>query len=345
MNSSYKNSELNIVYTTDDNYVPMCGVSLTSLFENNKQIDDIHAYILGKNLSENSIKKLKKTAEKYNRHLTIIEEDKIMPIILEYLEKYSIYKDPKKYSDLAYIYSYRLVMGDVLPESVQKVIYIGSDTLVVGELLTAYNLEMGEKAVAIAYDTMNVHYKEYIGLKKHDPYYNDDVLVVDLNKWRKRKLADKVFEHVAKYNDLYRFDIQDAINTSIPDELTLLPIQYNMMSVFFYYRNAAIKKMYGIDKFYSKEEYDEGKKDMHLCHFSGQAGGRPWYRNSNHPMKKIYDKYYFSSEWKDTPQQVKKLELHYRIQLWCYHFLPQCLSELIAIVMQQGYGLRYKKKS
>lgn len=346
MITNLNNSELNIVYTTDDNYVPMCGVSLTSLFENNKRINNIHVYILGKNLSVKSKEKLRQTALNYGRDLTIIGEERVMPIVFSYLSCYSEYKEPSKYSDLAYIYSYRLVLGEVLPDSVEKVIYIGSDTLVVGELLPAYELELGHKSVAIAYDTMNHYYKKYIGLTDKDPYFNDDVLVIDLKKWRERKLANRIFEYVAKYNDVYFFDIQDAINGSIPNELAILPIKFNMMTVNLYYRCSAIKKMYGIKQHYTKAEYEEGKKDIRLCHFSGQAGGRPWYRNSKHPMKKEYDKYYYLSEWKNVQQVERKLEIPYKIQLYGYHFLPKCLSELIGIAMQRAFGfLNYRNTS
>lgn len=339
-------SELNVVYTTDDNYVPMCGVSLSSLFENNRSIDKIQTFILGKKLSKNSIRRLEKTAESYQRKITIIDNDIVMPVIMSYLSMYSRYKDPETYSELAYIYSFRLVLADVLPKSVDRIMYIGSDTLIIGEIESAYNVDLGEKSVAIAYDTMNKYYRKYIGLSKDDSYYNDDVLIIDLKKWRNRNLSMRVFEHVAKYSEKYAFIVQDSISTTIQSEICTLSIKYNMRTENIFFGCFAIKKMYGIKNYYSREEYEAARNDIRILHFSGQSGGRPWFSNSMHPKKKEYDKYYFESEWKDIPQKSRELEKHYRFQLWGYYNLPHCIFELIGFFMQRYFAFsRYSKKA
>lgn len=36
---------LNILYQSNDNYAPITGVSMTSLFENNKKLDEINIYL------------------------------------------------------------------------------------------------------------------------------------------------------------------------------------------------------------------------------------------------------------------------------------------------------------
>ena len=38
--------ELNVLYLTDNNYAVFAGVSITSLFKNNKTIDKFHVYII-----------------------------------------------------------------------------------------------------------------------------------------------------------------------------------------------------------------------------------------------------------------------------------------------------------
>ncbi len=88
------------------------------------------------------------------------------------------------------------------------------DTLVVGKIESAYNLEKSEKVVALAYDSMYNKHIQNIKLTIGG-YFNDDVMVIDLVKWRERLLAWKVFEAVAKYSDSNCFPVQDAINRSI----------------------------------------------------------------------------------------------------------------------------------
>ena len=43
---------MNIIYSSSDAYSELAGVSITSLFENNKNIDDIEVYIIDNGISE-----------------------------------------------------------------------------------------------------------------------------------------------------------------------------------------------------------------------------------------------------------------------------------------------------
>ena len=48
---------LNILYQCDDNYAPYTGVSMSSLFRRNKNIEEINIYILDDGISEENKKK------------------------------------------------------------------------------------------------------------------------------------------------------------------------------------------------------------------------------------------------------------------------------------------------
>ena len=50
---------MNVMYTCDDNYVWLMGISTISLFENNKTIEDLQVYLLGDNISQENKDKLK----------------------------------------------------------------------------------------------------------------------------------------------------------------------------------------------------------------------------------------------------------------------------------------------
>ena len=43
--------KLQIVYAADDQFAEILGVSLTSLYENNKNMEEIHVYILDSNIT------------------------------------------------------------------------------------------------------------------------------------------------------------------------------------------------------------------------------------------------------------------------------------------------------
>ena len=60
---------MNIIYATDDNYSFLAGVSIESLFENNKDAGEINVYILDDGISDNNKEQLKLVSNKYGRNL------------------------------------------------------------------------------------------------------------------------------------------------------------------------------------------------------------------------------------------------------------------------------------
>ena len=62
---------MNIVYTTDDNFIKQVTTSLVSLYENNKT--EVNVYMLLKNVSESNKQILQKTAEAYNQVISLID--------------------------------------------------------------------------------------------------------------------------------------------------------------------------------------------------------------------------------------------------------------------------------
>ena len=59
--------KLNLVYSTDDGYVQHLAVSMLSLLENNRHIEEIKVYILDNQISEGNKNELKKICDQYKR--------------------------------------------------------------------------------------------------------------------------------------------------------------------------------------------------------------------------------------------------------------------------------------
>ena len=68
---------MNVLYTCDNNYVWLLGISAISMFENNRELQNLNVYLLGENISNENKQILTKIGEKYNRQITIIEVPKI----------------------------------------------------------------------------------------------------------------------------------------------------------------------------------------------------------------------------------------------------------------------------
>lgn len=60
---------MNIVYHASDSFAKVTGTSIVSIFENNKDIDEINVYVIEKNFTEDNKKKMEQLADKYNRRI------------------------------------------------------------------------------------------------------------------------------------------------------------------------------------------------------------------------------------------------------------------------------------
>ena len=62
--------ELNVLYQFDNNYAPYAGISILSLFENNKGIKHLNVYCAAMGVDGRNTALLNETASKYGRNIT-----------------------------------------------------------------------------------------------------------------------------------------------------------------------------------------------------------------------------------------------------------------------------------
>ena len=72
---------LNVMYLTDNNYVVFAGVSIISLFENNKDIENINVYVIDDSISEKNKKIYLDIANKYKRNIIFLDLSKGLKIL------------------------------------------------------------------------------------------------------------------------------------------------------------------------------------------------------------------------------------------------------------------------
>lgn len=145
------------------------GISMISLFENNRDSKDIDVYVFGDNLSEENQKTMDSIAKKYGRkcyHVDMAMTN--IPMILM-SDRY-----PKSTFS-------RLFANDLLPENIEKLIYIDCDTIVVGSLEEMFNMDVDGKSFMVIKDYMGKAYKQKICLKEPDSYINVGVMLMNMN--------------------------------------------------------------------------------------------------------------------------------------------------------------------
>ena len=113
---------------------------------------------------------------------------------------------------------YRLFLGEALPASIERVIFLDADVLVEGDLTELWNSPFDGyvlQAVPDAYsDLLHLPRLRLAGFPFEDGarYFNAGVLLIDLRRWRERDVGRRASALLWKYGpSLYGRD-QDALN-------------------------------------------------------------------------------------------------------------------------------------
>ncbi len=161
---------MNIVYTSDDNFVPQTCTGMVSVMENNKD-SSIHFYILSKNIKPNHKQMITALASHYGQQVDLID----LPSTEELCGK-SI--DTGGWNNIVLS---RLFLNTLLPEDVDKVLYMDGDTIVRKGLIDLYNTDISNYTLAAVIEpTVPGYRKEELGLSKDANYYNAGVLLINL---------------------------------------------------------------------------------------------------------------------------------------------------------------------
>ena len=128
---------LDVVYSSDDNYAQHVGVSMLSLFENNKSFGSINIYLIENRISMANKNNLVSICEKYNRKLKFID-------FYEYSNNLNLNME-HHISTNAYA---RLFLPRILEKSIDKIIYLDCDSIINSSLSNLWRLDISNYYVA-----------------------------------------------------------------------------------------------------------------------------------------------------------------------------------------------------
>lgn len=129
---------------------------------------------------------------------------------------------------------YRMFLGEALPESIKRVIFLDADVLVEGDLVAlwtspfdGYTLQAVPDAYGELLHTSRLR-KSGIPFPHRAPFFNAGVLLVDLGRWRELEVVRQASELLWKYGKrLYGRD-QDALNIVLAGDWKALPSSWNL---------------------------------------------------------------------------------------------------------------------
>lgn len=319
--------ELNLVWASDDNYAFLAGVSLTSVLINNQDYEKINVWILDDNISLKEKERLENCVAHYNRNICFIDTKKYLDRIKRLNAR--SWGNAKSYS----AYS-RIFIADILQKyDIKRAIYIDCDIVFDDSIYEIADWNLNNKPLAMAIDYNRLEIRKLLNMKPEEPYYNSGLVVIDIEKWKKCQCTERILEHMIYKGANYPFVDQDLINCVLREDITTLPLKYNVNPRVMQFSYKHLCRIYGMNErnYYSKLEYDEVQNKKPIgYHCSDPAAGRPWENNSNHIYAAIWNFYFEKSIWHNTyvkkTYQKTKLVV---IQQFLQKIFPKSLYTLI----------------
>ena len=281
---------MNIVYSASDLYSSLAGISLTSIFENNKWADEINVFIMDNGIGIENKDKLYSLAKKYGRKLSFFSLPESLIQADINIQRWNI-------STFG-----RLFEASALPNTVKKVIHIDCDTVIDGSLKPLWELDMSGKAVAGAVECLSDRYKKMIGLSANENYINAGNIMLNLDFIRKCGYEEKFLSYICEHAAMLTYVDQEVLNAVIPEqEKLIVPLRYNSYNIIHYFTYRQLKRVRAVNLFCSLEEYTDALVNPVIIHYTTcfMEGSRPWIEGDAHPLKERFDYYKSLSPWSD----------------------------------------------
>lgn len=287
---------MNVLYTSNDNYAMLLGISLTSLYISNVNVNQINVYIVDDGIGDENKEKLLKTAKKYNRELFFIE----MPQMYELL---GCRPDTLKWGDNIFC---RLYIPTLFSEklTIEKILYLDCDTIICSSLTDLWNCDLEGRFCAAGLECMGNLHKKLIGLKREDVYVNSGVLLIDVKAWREHGIEQICTDFLHNHLRKLEYPDEGILNGTLKGKIKVLAPEYNLTSLkcTFTYQELKLYRRSAI--MYEKEEYIKALKHPVIIHYTSCFMiRRPWIygERDHHFFEKEFLKMQSSSEWRDMP--------------------------------------------
>ena len=265
-----------IFFAIDDGYIPFLAVAIKSLIENASKEYEYIIKVLHTNVKEKNVRKIKKF-ETENVNIEFVNLSYYIKKVQDklYTRDY--------YTNTTY---FRMFLPELYPQY-DKVLYLDSDIVVLGDISQLYNTEIGTNLVAAAPDDIiqyNKVFQEYaekvVGVVKYQNYFNAGILLMNLDQLRKFNFQDKFLYLLGTVKFSVAQD-QDYLNRLCKGRVTLINNQWDIMPVI----NRKINK-----------------EDIKIIHYNFSY--KPW-RFEDVQYKEYFWEYARKTEFLDEIQKIK----------------------------------------
>ncbi|KAA9135537.1 glycosyltransferase family 8 protein [Microbacterium caowuchunii] len=187
---------------------------------------------------------------------------------------------------------YRLLLGELLPESVERVLYIDADVVIADDVLPLTEVELYGATVAAVRESqspwaagpLGPPWRE-LGLRPDAAYFNSGVMLIDVRRWRQRDIGRRALEVLRTSSP--RWGDQDALNTALQDDWIELPRRWNLQSADLRGETASWALW--------RADVEDAVADPAIVHYTERD--KPWDPRTAHPLAALWRSHLDRTDW------------------------------------------------
>lgn len=308
-----------VVINTDDNYIQHCMAMLCSLYENNKEYD-IVLHVVTKSLSDQNQNFISDLTRKYGNkcYYYIVDESSLDGVQ---------FRKQRPLSKAAY---YRLLLSSILPQTLDKVLYLDCDIIVLRDISEVFQIELDDYALAASIDDFpyTPQHRLQLSMEADERTFCSGVMMINLKYWRKYDSETKLLEYAKCYRKEIHLHDQDVLNYVFKKKWFLLPPKWN--------RIPYSLLVAGNVRFQSFD-MDEYLHNPMLLHYAS-LNLKPWY--NIYTYKRHYYRDYLK---KSGYAPIKFDKVSWKIRMLAYRsqfgliirlYLEPCAPRIVKIILE-----------
>lgn len=210
---------MNIAVTINDTYFYPLYIMLNTLFSKHEKTQ-IHVYLIHSRVSGKNKKRLERLCKRHGGKFTEIfvsEEE---------------FSDAPSFSYFTKEMYYRILVAKLLPETVERVLYLDPDLIVTDNLEEFYHMPLEGYFFAGIRDRLQDNedspYWKVLGFTGKNNYINSGVLLCNLTLLRKEQKVQDVFDMLKERGESLKFPDQDLINVLYEGKIAVAEERYNL---------------------------------------------------------------------------------------------------------------------
>ena len=293
-------SEPVVLCAADDNYAKPLTVTLQSAAESLRPGNSLQVIVLDGGIQPNSWQMMKESLASLPIELNSLRPD---PQVVNGL------MTSHHVTSTAY---FRLLAGKLLPESIDRVIYLDSDLLVRDDLSILWEMELGDHYCLAVPDIACPHIdvreadcnfrksSPYLAaispignwrelkLNGSDRYFNSGVMVLNIERWRRESIERQLIQCLKdNRKHVWCWD-QYALNVVFAGQWQPIPARWNQGAHLFEYPDETHSPI-------DRREFVEARDNPGIIHYTTEW--KPWHYYNHHPRRGLFFEQLDKTAW------------------------------------------------